>query len=196
MIQAAIPIFAERGPDLPVIDDFAKAAGVSRGTFYNYFATTRELLDACLVVLFDDVIELIAPRVADQPNPVIRLATAARLFYRKASAEPVFRGFLGSVSGVGKMAARHGRADLIEAREQGLITIPDLALAEAVAFGIMVFALRAERAGVSDPARADEVVRTILIALQVAPELIEQALQVPLPPLSADENVGGGVDLG
>ena len=37
---------AEHGPDIPVVDDFVKAAGVSRGTFYNYFKSTSELFEA------------------------------------------------------------------------------------------------------------------------------------------------------
>jgi AcrR family transcriptional regulator len=182
IIEAAIPVFARHGPDIPVIDDFVKAAGVSRGTFYNYFQTTRELLDAAMDSISDELITAIVPAVAGQPNPVIRFATAARLFYRKARLDPVLRAFLGSVSGVGTLAMHHARADLEEAIEYKLVQVKDIELAEAIAFGVMVFALKTSRVEAGGQERAREVVRAILNALGVAPVLVEQAMQASLPP--------------
>lgn len=182
IIEAAIPVFARHGPDIPVIDDFVKAAGVSRGTFYNYFQTTRDLLDAAMDSISDELITAIVPAVAGQSNPVIRFATAARLFYRKARLDPVLRAFLGSVSGVGTLAMHHARADLEEAIERKLVQVQDIELAEAIAFGVMVFALKTSRVETGGQERAREVVRAILNALGVAPPLIEQAMQTSLPP--------------
>ncbi|CAM5786598.1 TetR/AcrR family transcriptional regulator [Ottowia pentelensis] len=184
IIEAAIPIFARQGPDIPVIGDFVQAAGVSRGTFYNYFQTTRELLDAAMAQISDELIAAIIPAVAGEPNPVIRLATAARMFYRKARLDPVFRAFMGSVSGVGHLAVQRAHADLVEAIEQGLVKVKDIELADAIAFGVMVFALRTSNVEAGGQERTREVVRAILNALGVAPELIDQALQVPLPPVA------------
>lgn len=182
IIRAAIPVFAHHGPDIPVIDDFVRAAGVSRGTFYNYFQTTRDLLDATMEQISNDLIETIIPAVADEANPVIRLATAARLFYRKARLDPVFRAFLGSVSGVGNLAVARAHADLEEAIAKDLIKVKDIELAEAISFGLMVFALRSTNVEAGGPERAREVVRAILNALGADPSLIDQAMQVPLPP--------------
>ena len=189
IIQAAIPVFAARGPDLPVIDDFARAAGVSRGTFYNYFQTTRELLEAAMSVISDELIEAIIPAVAQEANPVVRFATAARMFYRKARLDPVFRGFMDSVSGVGNLAVERARGDLQQAIEQGLVKVRDLELAEAIAFGVMVFALRTSNAEAGGPERAREVVRAMLNALGVAPDLIQQAMDIPLPSLAPPNSV-------
>ncbi len=33
ILEAALEVFADRGPDAPAIDDFVQAAGVARGTF-------------------------------------------------------------------------------------------------------------------------------------------------------------------
>lgn len=188
IIQCAIPVFAQYGPDSPVIDDFVKAAGVSRGTFYNYFSTTRELLDATMATLSDEVIASIIPAVEDEPNPLIRFASAARMYYRKATIDPLFGQFLGSVSTVGALAVEHARIDLQEAMNEGCFRIKDMELAEAIAFGVMVFSLRATHAKEATDVRALEVVRAILSALGVAPLLIEEALNAPLPPLTPGEN--------
>jgi AcrR family transcriptional regulator len=182
IVRAAIPVFAHHGPDIPVIDDFVKAAGVSRGTFYNYFQTTRELLEATMEQISNDLIETIIPAVADETNPVIRLATAARLFYRKARLDPVFRSYLGSISGVGNLAVTRAHADLEEAIAKDLIKVKDIELAEAISVGLMVFALRCSNVEIGGPERAREVVRAILNALGAAPGLIDQAMKVALPP--------------
>lgn len=191
IIRTAVPLFAKYGPHLPVIEDFAKAADISRGTFYNYFPNTQVLLEACLSDLFDGLINLIGPVVENEPNPIIRLATAARLFYRKASQEPVFRALLGSVSHVGTLAAQQGTDDLVEAFEQGLIAIKDLELAQAMAFGFMVHALRSPHPSTTQEGRAEEVVYAMLVGLQVPPALIRQALDVPLPPIESNDWLQG-----
>lgn len=189
IIYSAIPIFVERGPHEPVIDDFAKAAGVSRGTFYNYFLSTRELLDACLEVLFDQLITQINPVVAAESNPVIRLAVGGRLFYRGISSEPVFRTLLGAVSSVGALAEEFGRKDIAEAIEQQLIEVQDPELARALMHGTTVFMLRAPVTAVTAPNQADAVMQVILKGLGVKPGLMRRALARPLPelaPLSLD----------
>jgi AcrR family transcriptional regulator len=181
IIKSAIPVFAEHGPDIPVIDDFVKAAGVSRGTFYNYFQTTRELLDAAMASLSDEVIASIVPAVAGMPDPLMRLATAARIYYRKATMDPLFGAFLESVSGVGTLAIERARGDLQEAMNAGQLGVKDIDLAQAIAVGVMVFALKTPTARAGGDARGVEVVRAILAGLGVAKPLIQRALSAPLP---------------
>lgn len=181
IIECAIAVFAEHGPDAPVIDDFIKAAGIARGTFYNHFRTTRELLQATLETLSDELIESIVPVVQEMPDPVMRLATAARIYYRKATSDPLFGAFLSSVSSVGTLASGRLRADLEEALRAGLIGVPDVELAHAVATGVMVFALRSPQAREGGDARALEVVRAILAGLGASKSLINKALKVALP---------------
>ena len=181
IIKSAIPVFAEHGPDIPVIDDFVKAAGVSRGTFYNYFQTTRALLDAAMASLSDEVIATIVPAVAGMSDPVMRLATAARIYYRKATMDPLFGAFLESVSGVGTLAIERARGDLQEALNAGKLGVKDIDLAQAIAVGVMVFALKAPTARDGGDARGVEVVRAILAGLGVPEPLIQRALSAPLP---------------
>src|SRR5271166_1427539 len=46
--DAAMDIFRRDGFDVARVDDVAKAAGVSHGTFYFHFATKDEVLIQCL----------------------------------------------------------------------------------------------------------------------------------------------------
>ena len=57
--ESALLVFAEKGVDVPVIDDVIAAAGVSRGTFYNYFRTNAELLVAAIEELGNELVDMI-----------------------------------------------------------------------------------------------------------------------------------------
>jgi AcrR family transcriptional regulator len=190
-IQCAIAVFAEQGPDAPVIDDFAKAAGVSRGTFYNYFQTTRSLLDATVEWMSNQVIASIIPAVTELPDPLTRFATAARMYYRFATHNAQFRAFLGSISGVGSLAVARVKGDIEEAMAANLIRVRDIELAQAIATGVMVFALRTPMARTGSDDYGAEVVRAILRALGTDPGLVEKALAIALPELALRTDDGG-----
>jgi TetR/AcrR family transcriptional regulator, ethionamide resistance regulator len=53
LIEAAKTVLADRGAEALTIEDFVKAAGVARGTFYNYFPTVEELVKALNAELAD-----------------------------------------------------------------------------------------------------------------------------------------------
>jgi TetR/AcrR family transcriptional regulator, mexJK operon transcriptional repressor len=55
LVRAAIHIFAEHGYASTTADMIAAAAGVSIGTFYNYFRNKRQILLALVVEQLDDI---------------------------------------------------------------------------------------------------------------------------------------------
>ena len=59
LVESALLVFAEKGVDASVIEDVIAAAGVSRGSFYNYFRTNAELLVAAIQALGNEVVDLI-----------------------------------------------------------------------------------------------------------------------------------------
>lgn len=46
IIEAASEVISRKGPNQVTIEDIVSAAGVARGTFYNYFQSTTELVAA------------------------------------------------------------------------------------------------------------------------------------------------------
>jgi len=182
IIEAAIHVFAKRGPFEPVIDDFVKAAGVSRGTFYNYFSTTHELLEAAIDTLSNEFMAAILPIVAPIPNPVIRYSIAARLYYRKAELDPVFAGFVSTLIHMPPLASEYARRDLEEAVKLKLAKVKNLDAVYLSTTGTMqasVQHLMQHKGRRRIP--GTEVLRAILQSWNVAPELIDEALAVPLP---------------
>lgn len=55
IIDAGRQVFGERGFDVATIQDITDAADVGRGSFYNFFDTKEDLLEAIVVELTDDI---------------------------------------------------------------------------------------------------------------------------------------------
>src|SRR5512135_3906048 len=90
ILEAALRVFADMGPDAPKIDDFVQAAGISRGTFYNHFESVEELLAATSEWTTREIIELIEAALAGIDAPAIRFGVGLRLFFSKAQADPTW----------------------------------------------------------------------------------------------------------
>jgi len=71
-----------------------EVAGVSRGTFYNYFRTNAELLVAAIQALGNEVVDLVESRVKAFPSPAARLFTGLRLYMDTARRYPLFARFI------------------------------------------------------------------------------------------------------
>ena len=80
-----------------MIEDVIAAAGVSRGTFYNYFRTNAELLVAAIQALGNEVVDLVESRVKAFPSPAARLFTGLRLYMDMARRYPLFARFIARV---------------------------------------------------------------------------------------------------
>lgn len=82
-------VIAEKGPEASSIEDFVAAAGVSRGTFYNYFPAVGDLLDALnnhLAVEFDRRLGVAAEGVDD---PALVLALIVHESFRIVATDPL-----------------------------------------------------------------------------------------------------------
>ena len=65
--QLAKELFVEKGYDETTIDDLAAAAGMSRRTFFRYFASKEELIVGKYEILGEQLAEDVAARPADEP---------------------------------------------------------------------------------------------------------------------------------
>ena len=97
LVESALLVFAEKGVDASVIEDVIAAAGVSRGTFYNYFRTNGELLFAAVEELGNELVDMIETRVEGSPSPAERLFTGLRLYFDAARRFPLFARFIARV---------------------------------------------------------------------------------------------------
>ena len=74
LVEAAVSVFAAKGVSATSVDDIVRAAGVAKGTFYLYFATKDDLVNAVAASMVEGVADLIEALVADPArSPVERL---------------------------------------------------------------------------------------------------------------------------
>ena len=69
--QAAQDLFLEHGYDATTVDDIAAAAGVSKRTFFDYFASKEDVVDAWQDGFGDALTAAIAARPAREPLAVV-----------------------------------------------------------------------------------------------------------------------------
>jgi AcrR family transcriptional regulator len=169
LLRAAVPIFAEQGTDGAVVDDFVSAAGVSRGTFYNYYATPLELLTDLVAVLSDEVVASMEPLLAVLDTPAARVACGTRAYIRLVTSAPRFATF---VSRTGWRSGAFGvlteaclLRDIVAAREQGWFEFEELAAARDLLHGASLRAIESIRAHEGTLATADESVYLAMLGL-------------------------------
>ncbi|HRG38322.1 MAG TPA: TetR/AcrR family transcriptional regulator [Bacteroidia bacterium] len=59
IIAVALQLFSKKGFENTSISDIAKAAGISKGLTYNYFKSKDELLEATLLFILRNVVEVL-----------------------------------------------------------------------------------------------------------------------------------------
>lgn len=59
LVDTAESLFIDRGYDNTTVDDVVRTAGVAKGTFYYYFKSKEDVLDAILACYLEEVKEII-----------------------------------------------------------------------------------------------------------------------------------------
>lgn len=185
IIESALRVFAEKGPEAPVIDDFIKAAGIARGTFYNYFSNTTELLEATSLWLSADMIESIEREVIHIKDPVLRYGTGIRLWLRKARADEAWCRFVAHVWLRDGMSFDAPMRDIKAGIRAGEMTCANAEIGWDMAQGAlrqaMIRMLREPNIRKSYP---DDMVDAILQGLGVSEEKRCEIRAYPLPDIS------------
>ena len=172
LIESALQVYAEQGLDRASIDDVIAAAGVSRGTFYNYFRTDAELAESVSEALTTELIAQIEARVGVLANPAERIARGLRLYLGAAARFPLFAIFtaqagLRAVSPnelLREYLPRHISAGV----EAGRFEAPDVSLAVDMIVGAALGAVHALSTTRVRQDYAERVVTHILLGLGVS----------------------------
>ena len=183
ILAVALGIFAEKGPDAPVVDDFVKAAGIARGTFYNYFGSVEQLLEATSVWTSGTTVAAITDAMAGIGDPAHRVGTGFRLFLGRARAEPVWALFIARVWKLGDL--RPLSIDLARGRAAGSFRYASVGAAMDVLLGGAREALfRLGEARAPDE-YVEQVVAQLLQGLGLPAVRVAAVLRLPLPAVSA-----------
>lgn len=181
ILQAAIAIFTEKGPDAPVVEDFIRAATISRGTFYNHFSTVQQLLQATVTWLCRDLVESIKVEIEPIDDPLRRLVIALRLGMHKAISDPEWLRFIMNVQA--SLGSEELRRDLNASRQRGLLKFDDLDAAADLVDGSLAFWLNRQSQRKRGRGQGeDEMLGLVLRGLGAEPARIAALLAEPPPP--------------
>ncbi len=187
LVEGALLVFAEKGVDASVIEDVIAAAGVSRGTFYNYFRTNAELLVAVNEELNDEISTLIKAQVRPDPDPASRQCMGLRLFIDVARRFPLFAKFVAR-AGVnvrpGSLRHEYMAPSIKAAMKAG--DFADMPLAVAIDFiggNILTAVVRVSEGGIDDDYLAAFIAAT-LRGVGVSDAKAAALMAMPLTPLA------------
>ena len=91
LLEAAVSVFSEKGIASASVDDIVRAAGVAKGTFYLYFATKDDAIDAVAEWMVETVAERIQVVAADDERSPVERLLAFGASVRQVGDEPYER---------------------------------------------------------------------------------------------------------
>ena len=185
LLVAALTVFAEKGTDAPVIDDFIAAAQVARGTFYNYFSTTQALLAAVTAELSDEILSSIDVAVLKFDDPVERIVCGCLLYMHLAVEYPTWGVFMTRsglrIDAVGKLVDVYLPRDLQLALDAGLLAFPSVRVARDLVFGCTMQSIASGLSGAAPREHLREAFQLALRGMGVAPRRASQLCAMHLP---------------
>lgn len=170
LLVAAEAVIAEKGLHGGSIEEFARAAGVSRGTFYNYFPTTTDLIAAMNGRVARHMAGLLAEIAGRPDDPATRLAASLHALLAAYRLDPV-RGWVAVELASSKAARAPGYEEAFSVLYQegvrlGQFRDVDLIAAMTLCFGTVRMVQRDLAAG-DVAAQAEELIALVLTAYGV-----------------------------
>ena len=195
LFEAAAQVIAERGEKKATIDDFIQAAGVARGTFYNYYSTRDELLDDLWKQIGRNPFRKIQAACADLPDPAERLVAQARLVLECAAQQPAWGWLVYALSAdadsVNDDLLAYPEPDLRAGLNSGRFRYEELSSAGDMIVGSVRAALHAVLSETRPPRYAQSLCEMLLKGLGLAEREAQEISERPLPPLIAEEHGDG-----
>lgn len=175
LLKGALLVFSQHGVDAKVIDLIIRQAGVSRGTFYNYFRTNEELFVAVAKEVSDEIIRIVEPFVQQRKDPAARVACGVSMVIRLAQAYPVMGQFV--VRGgppalcAGSLASEVVPRDIRDGMASGRFHVADERLAFDLILGPVIMGFHTILTEVVPPNYAQALAQSVLLSLGVSKSL-------------------------
>ncbi len=146
ILAAAFELFDAQGVDQVTVDDVRDAAGLARGSFYNYFATFEDMLAAMASAIADELNREQSGLFDGLSDPAERICrniqySIARLAPDRSCSGVVVR-VTPLVGALTPHMREHAQASLSLAIERGAVAVPAAGPAMDFGLGLVVMALR------------------------------------------------------
>ena len=171
LLTAAARVLAELGEHKAKIDDFIQAAGVARGTFYNYYSTKAELLEDLWASSGRDPFRTIQRACEAIADPAERIGLQTRLVLAYAGSHPTWGWLVYALSvdadTINSDLMTFPRPDLIHGRTIKRFSFSNLDSASDMVVGTVRCALKSVLSDGKGGNYADEVCLMLLRGLGV-----------------------------
>lgn len=191
LVAAAFRVFADKGLEAPVIDDFIIASGLSRGTFYNHFKTREEILKAVADELAWEINDRILPVLKPLKDPAERICASLLCFIGMA-AEDRTRGWIlvrmiPVVGGpLNDRMRRHARSDIKRGVDMGRFEIDSISATLDLGLGMAAMVIRSILAKRVPADYARTAVAMFMRSLGIEAGEARRIAAMPLPLLHGD----------
>ena len=190
LLAAARQLFAARGMERTTIAQIAEHADIAIGSFYNYFRTKDELLDALLEEELSAQLALLELRQAHVKDPAEKISIAHRHLVRVAQSDSDWAWLLVRLEVPFRVAwsvlGQSARSDLRSAIEAGRFHVADPALALNASGGALFAVIHAQLVGEgseqADVLHAEGVLRSFGLDRSEAAEIARRPLPEPTHP--------------
>lgn len=187
LLAAARQLFAAHGMEHTTIAQIAEHADIAIGSFYNYFRTKEELLDALLEEELSQQLALLELRQAHVEDPAEKISIAHRHLVRSAQSDSDWAWLLVRLEvpfrAAWSVLGHSARSDLDAAIAAGRFHVVDPALALNASGGALFAVIHAqlvgERSQQADVLHAEGVLRSFGLDRSEAAEIARRALPEP-----------------
>lgn len=187
ILAAAFELFGHENGLFTRIEDIAKAAGVTRPTFYNHFSGMEDLREALSHEVTHDFLSAVTGAISAYDDPVLRAVFAMRFYIHRAREDRRWAWSMVNLSAngiiFGSETYRQAERTVREAMDAGAIAIPSSALGRDIILGGTLAAISATVREEVDADYAEQVARHIVLGLGADPIRAEAAASHQLPKL-------------
>jgi AcrR family transcriptional regulator len=188
LLEAAKELFAARGMQYTAVAEVAGRADIATGSFYSYFRTKDELLDALLEEEFAAQLRLLELRQAQVKDPAEKVSVAHRHLVRVAQSDPDWAWLLVRLDASQRVAwavlGQAAQRDLQEGVASGRFHVANERLALNASggslFAVMHSQLIGEASEHADCEHAEGVLRSFGIDRDEATEIARRPLPEPV----------------
>jgi AcrR family transcriptional regulator len=187
LLEATREQMSAGGPESITIQSITATADIGLGTFYNYFESRDEVIDAVIVEAVESLGQRLDALTRDMEDPAEIYAFSLRHLMRTAVTDPVW-GWLavrlgiaqeGLLSSLGPRASR----DLRLGVTAGRFRIENIAVASAMTFGSLLAVMHDYLAGVITTDPSSDYAENLLCMVGVTPDEAHAIAHKPLPEL-------------
>jgi len=179
LLEATLSVFTREDRTAPDIGDVVSCAKVSRGTFYLYFQTLDEALQALVQHQSDEMTRTCLPFYDMLKEPCQRFAVGCRLFLKRASTDPQWASFMTRAVPLDnkQLLVGYMHEDLKQGKAKGQFNYVDEHVVLDIELSTLIAGIGSLGRGVSNPDNyMDECIRIALTGLGCEASRCEKSL--------------------